>query len=118
VNDRFQIDDARFAEMLWSQTSLKELVTERFEEGQYDDAYENEGEGSSPAQIAERARRLWGGDPLGLNPNIRIYRYTAGQFFGQHCKSDILFNSILLQLQSTSMRDILTTNPKTTTQTT
>jgi hypothetical protein len=31
-NDRFQIDDARFAEMLWSTTALKELVTTRFEE--------------------------------------------------------------------------------------
>lgn len=90
VNDRFQIDDARFAEMLWSQTSLKELVTERFEEVEYD--YDNEEGDSSPAQIAERARRLWGGDPLGLNANIRIYRYTAGQFFGQHCKSSIQFH--------------------------
>ncbi|KAJ5748942.1 uncharacterized protein N7511_010638 [Penicillium nucicola] len=79
VNDRFQIDDARFAEMLWSQTSLKELVTERFEEGEYDD----EGH-RSPPEMAERARRLWGGEPLGLNANIRIYRYTKGQFFGQH----------------------------------
>ncbi|KAJ6019136.1 hypothetical protein N7522_001203 [Penicillium canescens] len=80
VNDRFQIDDARFAEMLWSQTSLKELVTERFDEAEY----ESEDGDSSPTQVAERARRLWGGDPLGLNANIRIYRYTAGQFFGQH----------------------------------
>jgi hypothetical protein len=89
VNDRFQIDDARFAEMLWSQTSLRELVTERFDEAEY----EYEDGDSSPAQIAERARRLWGGDPLGLNANIRIYRYTAGQFFGQHCKSSQAFNS-------------------------
>ncbi|KXG48994.1 Prolyl 4-hydroxylase, alpha subunit [Penicillium griseofulvum] len=76
VNDRFQIDDARFAEMLWSTTALKELVTTRFE----DESDGSEDEDS----LAERARQLWGGEPLGLNPNIRIYRYSAGQFFGQH----------------------------------
>jgi hypothetical protein len=81
VNDRFQIDDSRFAEMLWNTTALKELVTTRFAE---DEDEENE---PSPAEIADQARRLWGGEPLGLNPNIRIYRYSAGQFFGQHCKS-------------------------------
>ncbi|KAJ6180836.1 hypothetical protein N7519_011297 [Penicillium mononematosum] len=44
VNDRFQIDDARFAEMLWSTTALKELVTTRFEEDEYgyDHAEEDE----------------------------------------------------------------------------
>lgn len=82
VNDRFQIEDSRFAEMLWGTTALKELVTTRFaeDEDDYEDA-------SSPAQLAEQARQLWGGEPLGLNSNIRIYRYSAGQFFGQHCKS-------------------------------
>jgi hypothetical protein len=81
VNDRFQIDDARFAEMLWSTTALKELVTTRFED---------ESDGSKDEDsLAERARQLWGGEPLGLNPNIRIYRYSAGQFFGQHCKSSL-----------------------------
>ncbi|KAJ5485808.1 hypothetical protein N7530_000108 [Penicillium desertorum] len=84
VNDRFQIDDARFAEMLWSTTALKELITTRFEEDEYgyDDAEQDESTSSSA--LAERARQLWGGEPLGLNPNIRIYRYSAGQFFGQH----------------------------------
>ena len=28
-----------------------------------------------------------GGDVVGLNPSIRIYRYTKGQFFDCHCKS-------------------------------
>ncbi|EKV05828.1 hypothetical protein PDIG_80250 [Penicillium digitatum PHI26] len=82
VNDRFQVDDARFAEMLWSTTALKELVTTRFEEDEYEDDQDTENDGV----LAERARQLWGGEPLGLNPNIRIYRYSAGQFFGQHCK--------------------------------
>ncbi|KOS39626.1 hypothetical protein ACN38_g9545 [Penicillium nordicum] len=81
VNDRFQIDDARFAEMLWSTTALKELVTTRFEEDE--SGYDQNTEEDDNA-LAERARQLWGGEPLGLNPNIRIYRYSAGQFFGQH----------------------------------
>lgn len=62
VNDRFQIEDASFAERLWSETGLKEVV-----EG------------------VEDAKKLWGGEVLGLNSNIRIYRYSKGQFFDQHC---------------------------------
>jgi len=27
-----------------------------------------------------------GGEVVGLNPNIRIYRYSPGQFFDAHCK--------------------------------
>jgi hypothetical protein len=27
-----------------------------------------------------------GGEVVGLNPNIRIYRYRPGQFFDAHCK--------------------------------
>ncbi|KAJ9285600.1 hypothetical protein DTO021C3_6854 [Paecilomyces variotii] len=68
VNDRFQIDDARFAEMLWSSTALKDLV-----------------EGSLDSDATQAMlRQTWGGNPLGLNPNIRIYRYSPGQFFAQH----------------------------------
>ncbi|KAH4029320.1 hypothetical protein HBH70_238460 [Parastagonospora nodorum] len=59
VNDRFQVDDPAFAERLWSQTSLKSLVE-------------------------AQPKELWGGDVVGLNPNIRIYRYSKGQFFDQH----------------------------------
>jgi hypothetical protein len=29
---------------------------------------------------------LRGGEVVGLNPNIRIYRYSPGQFFDAHCK--------------------------------
>lgn len=61
VNDRFQVQDYHFAQRLWSQTGLKDLVE------------------SHPD------RTLWGGtEILGLNPNIRIYRYKPGQFFDQH----------------------------------
>ncbi|KAF2726308.1 hypothetical protein K431DRAFT_280341 [Polychaeton citri CBS 116435] len=63
VNDRFQLDDPDFAERLWSGTALKELIL---------------GVG------ADEQQRLWGGKVLGLNSNIRIYRYSQGQFFDQH----------------------------------
>lgn len=84
VNDRFQIEDARFAEMLWGETALRELVVERFDEDDYDD-YDEEEE-KSPLERAQKAHHLWGGTPLGLNSNIRVYRYSPGQFFAQHCK--------------------------------
>ncbi|KAE8150999.1 hypothetical protein BDV25DRAFT_171736 [Aspergillus avenaceus] len=70
VNDRFQIQDDRFAEMLWNGTALKDLVMTS--------VYQDEdGEQRSMKEI-------WGGEPLGLNANIRIYRYSKGQFFAQH----------------------------------
>jgi hypothetical protein len=68
VNDRFQIQDASFAEMLWGVTCLKDVVCDR-----------------RGVEEEEKNARIWGGTPLGLNPNIRIYRYTPGQFFAQHC---------------------------------
>lgn len=61
VNDRFQVQDHAFAQRLWTQTGLKDLV----------ESYQDQ--------------NLWGGSTvLGLNPNIRIYRYRPGQFFDQH----------------------------------
>lgn len=60
VNDRFQIEDPLFAQRLWEDTAIKDLVSSYGDEG------------------------LWGGQILGLNPNIRIYRYRPGQFFDQH----------------------------------
>ncbi|KAF2030201.1 hypothetical protein EK21DRAFT_112121 [Setomelanomma holmii] len=71
VNDRFQVDDPAFAERLWSQTALKELVTGAAEVG-------------TLALTDAQRTELWGGEVVGLNPNIRIYRYTKGQFFDQH----------------------------------
>ncbi|KAK5107713.1 hypothetical protein LTR62_000735 [Meristemomyces frigidus] len=70
VNDRFQVDDAEFAEKMWSSSALKELVEHVFVDGKVLD----EGE----------KLELWGGEVLGLNSNIRIYRYVPGQFFDQH----------------------------------
>ena len=72
VNDRFQIEDHHFAEQLWHDTGLKDLVL-----------------GDSTAGNDDRsraARGAWGGAVCGLNPRIRIYRYSKGQFFDQHCK--------------------------------
>lgn len=71
VNDRFQIDDPAFAERLWSSTSLRNLVLGHAEQ---DGLNRNE----------DQRRELWGGQVVGLNPNIRIYRYTQGQYFDQH----------------------------------
>ncbi|RAK99814.1 uncharacterized protein BO80DRAFT_409517 [Aspergillus ibericus CBS 121593] len=83
VNDRFQIQDDTFAEILWSQTALRDLVmsvaeeeeVERGEEG--GDNVKNQGGGKD-------LKETWGGEPIGLNGNIRIYRYSKGQFFAQH----------------------------------
>lgn len=74
VNDRFQVHDPAFAERLWSETALKRLLAGPAEEGALglDD---------------DQRKELWGGHVVGLNPNIRIYRYTKGQFFDQHCMS-------------------------------
>ena len=36
---------------------------------------------------SEEREGLWGGEVLGLNSNIRIYRYSKGQYFDQHCKN-------------------------------
>ncbi|KAK5131693.1 hypothetical protein LTR08_000747 [Meristemomyces frigidus] len=70
VNDRHQIDDASFAEHLWRDTALKSLVEAAVIDGE--------------ALSATAKRELWGGEILGLNSNIRIYRYSKGQYFDQH----------------------------------
>lgn len=78
VNDRFQLEDPVFAERLWSETGLKDVV------------------------LGTEDQKIWGGEVLGLNPNIRIYRYSKGQFFDQHCKfSQAVFNiSIVLEVSA------------------
>lgn len=60
VNDRFQIDDPLFANTLWEQSGLQHLITSFDDDGTFS------------------------GKVLGLNPNIRIYRYRPGQFFDKH----------------------------------
>ncbi|KAG9010823.1 hypothetical protein FRB94_009730 [Tulasnella sp. JGI-2019a] len=69
INDRYQIDDPLFASRLWSQTALKDLVM----------GYEEQviwGDGRGKDAIAPEI--------LGLNPNIRVYRYRESQFFDKH----------------------------------
>ncbi|KAI1815440.1 hypothetical protein GGS20DRAFT_576207 [Poronia punctata] len=60
VNDRFQIDDVAFSQRLWLQTGLKDAVMD------------------------DSVKHLWGGEVVGLNPNVRIYRYQKNQFFDCH----------------------------------
>jgi hypothetical protein len=59
VNDRFQVDDAVFATNLWEKTALQEL-------------------------ISQDGADKWGGEVLGLNSSIRVYRYRPGHCFNQH----------------------------------
>ncbi|OIW30852.1 hypothetical protein CONLIGDRAFT_594858 [Coniochaeta ligniaria NRRL 30616] len=60
VNDRFQINDPTFASRLWLETGLKEAV------------------------LDDSVASSWGGEVLGLSPNIRVYRYSKGQYFDCH----------------------------------
>ncbi|PKS09206.1 hypothetical protein jhhlp_003820 [Lomentospora prolificans] len=60
VNDRFQVNDPAFARRLWDDTGLKDVFS------QHEFAH------------------LWGGQVVGLNPNIRVYRYSKSQFFDCH----------------------------------
>lgn len=76
VNDRLQIDDANFARLLWEKTALKQIVLNPVIDGE---------------ELTPAGRDgLWDGAVLGLNPSIRIYRYSKGQFFDQHCKRTLL----------------------------
>ncbi|KAL4945203.1 hypothetical protein BDV06DRAFT_48536 [Aspergillus oleicola] len=88
VNDRFQIQDAEFAERLWSDTALRELVMNpngvEVEYEHDDEDGEEEGKKNAKAENERSMKEIWGGQPLGLNGNIRIYRYSQGQFFAQH----------------------------------
>lgn len=74
VNDRYQIQDPAFAKRLWEETALKDILM--------GDAQSEDGLQLSQAE----KQQLWGGEVVGLNPNIRIYRYSKGQYFDQHCK--------------------------------
>lgn len=85
VNDRFQVHDSAFAERLWSCTALKGLVL-------------GEGGGDGAGGLS------WGGEVLGLNPNIRIYRYGPGQFFDKHCKCFFFFFFDFLNIYQRSSR--------------
>ena len=59
TNSRFAIEDANFAQSLWTDTALRELVME-------DERFKS---------------KFKGRKPVGLNSNIRIYRYDKGNQF-------------------------------------
>jgi 2OG-Fe(II) oxygenase superfamily len=71
INDRFEVNDPAFARVLWEQTCLRELIQRDKEDGEV---------GWSESE----RRKVWGGEVVGLNPRIRIYRYTKGQHFAPH----------------------------------
>lgn len=81
VNDRFQVNDHAFAERLWVGTGLKDLLV-----------------GENPTN---QNKELWGGEPLGLNANIRIYRYGKGQFFDKHYDDS---NTLLFPIAATNQQ--------------
>lgn len=83
MNDRFQVQDECLARELWAGTGLAELVLDVVT------TVDEEKDSDSAVDLAERSReseRKWGGRVVGLNPNIRIYRYGKGQFFDKHCE--------------------------------
>ncbi|KAI0540372.1 hypothetical protein GGR58DRAFT_143772 [Xylaria digitata] len=59
VNDRFQVQDAQLAQRFWLQTGLRDAV------------------------LDDSVKHL-GGEVVGLNPNVRVYRYSKNQFFDCH----------------------------------
>jgi len=83
VNDRFQVEDSTFARDLWEKTGLAELVCgiEGDEEGCQEAGEQPKGQ-AVEGKVGMKVR--WGGEVVGLSPNIRIYRYSKGQFFDKH----------------------------------
>ncbi|MCJ1231341.1 hypothetical protein MMC12_008018, partial [Toensbergia leucococca] len=74
VNDRFEVHDPSFADQLWLSTGLKDLVNGTVSTEDTEDQL----------ITPEERRKLWGGEVCGLNPRIRVYRYSKGQFFDRH----------------------------------
>ncbi|KAG9230870.1 hypothetical protein BJ875DRAFT_139018 [Amylocarpus encephaloides] len=83
VNDRFQVHDERFANRLWVETGLREMLCGGGTE---------EAEGERTSMTPEEKHELWGGEPIGLNPSIRIYRYSKGQYFDCHYDESNVLN--------------------------
>jgi hypothetical protein len=93
VNDRFQVNSQDFATRLWEQTGLKEVLLNSDYEQWWvclvlisppvRTVYAVWIVAETDYQIVNSYRR--GGEPVGLSYNIRIYRYSKGQFFDCHC---------------------------------
>lgn len=65
-NDRIGFQDAALAQQLWTGTGLEDVLD---------------------------GVRLGGRRAVGLNPNIRVYRYAKGQRFGRHVDESCLVES-------------------------
>lgn len=68
TNDRYSIYDPTFAARLYSETCLQKAI--------YD-----------LSVTAARGSNL---NPVGLNPNIRVYRYLPGTFFQKHYDDSVI----------------------------
>ena len=84
VNDRFEVHDPSFADQLWLSTGLKDLVNGTVSTEDTEDQL----------ITPEERRKLWGGEVCGLNPRIRVYRYSKGQFFDRHCMLSLLLTVV------------------------
>jgi len=89
-NDRFQVNDPLFAHRLWIETGLRDLICGT--QGEADGEDLMDGEQRKDFWYVFSYTGPWhgliyfrGGEVVGLNPSIRIYRYTKGQFFDCHC---------------------------------
>ena len=99
VNDRFEVNDAGFAERLWLETGLKEIMS-----GHADDRKDSSKTGWS-------SQECWGGEVCGLNPRIRVYRYVNGQFFAQHCRFNTWTFPFFFALSRSYFPTLLFMNP-------
>lgn len=94
VNDRAMVEDARLARLLWIQLKsclLSENTSEYFN---------NDNEEELPNE--EREQRENFQDCIGLNDNLRIYRYIPGHYFGQHYDESV--KASVLPLDGTQVR--------------
>ncbi|GAA5887642.1 hypothetical protein JCM5296_004443 [Sporobolomyces johnsonii] len=64
TNDRFSIQDVRFAQRLWEDSGLRQACEDGLQGGRN------------------------GKKAVGLNSNIRLYRYVEGSYFGPHYDDD------------------------------
>ncbi len=86
VNDRYQVDDSAFALRLFTETGLKDALCDPAVAHLWCVSLSAYKQAIGVRRANERGvcpNR--GGEVVGLNPNIRVYRYKKGQFFDAHC---------------------------------
>lgn len=86
-NGRISLDDKEYADHLWTATGVEAVFKSIVIDGRH---------------------------ACGLNPNIRIYRYTAGQRFGQHYDDSVVLDeerktqyTLLIYLSSTASQGLV-----------